>query len=284
MFRYFHLTISVVALALCSALASGLFATAPVHALTDPATDLGGQVGVTTVLGTQVDLDLVFKDQEGQERKLRQFLRSDRPTIVVPAYYHCPRLCGLVLAGMSTVINELGLKMGEDYRVLTVSLDHNDPTERAASIRKEQVEKLTFPERAAGDGWSFLTGDEGAVAALMGQLGFGFKKDGEEFAHSAAIMLLTPDGKISQYFTGINFAPGDLRLALVEASQGTIGSPLDHVLLFCFRFDPTKGKYTWAAWVTLRTGGALTLLLLGGFLITLWSRERFQSRAGSQAR
>lgn len=248
----------------------------PIHtaALTNPGEELGSTVSITTKLGSQVDLGLTFTNHRGAVVKLGDVIAKDRPSIFVPAYYHCPRLCGLILAGMFRVINELTLELGSDYRVVTVTIDPQDTVERANQTRGPLIEKLIHPDRADPDGWSFLTGDEANIKALMQQLGFGYKPDGDEYAHSAAIMLLTPDGKISQYFTGINFAPGDLRLALVEASEGNIGSPLDHVLLFCFRFDPTKGKYTWAAWATLRVGGLVTLLLLGGLLVVLWRRER----------
>ena len=148
-----------------------------------------------------------------------------------------------------------------------------DTFESAEEKRRQYVTGLKLKDKAKS-GWHFLVGEPENVNKLMNQIGFHYIEDKGEFAHSAAIMLLTHDGEISQYFTGIDFRPFDVKLALVEASKGKVGSIIDHVLLFCFRFDPTKGRYTWAAFNIMRLGGILTFLCLGALIFRLWRRER----------
>lgn len=229
--------------------------------------------GVTTKLGTQVDLENTFLDESGQTVRLRDVAKDGRPFIIIPAYYSCPRLCGLVLNGVKEVLPQVGLKLDEDFRVLTVSFDPSDTP--AQALERANESRVALPDaQTAARGWRFLTGNEANVKRLMDQIGFHYLRDNGEFAHSAAIMILTPEGQISQYFTGISFTPGDVKLALVEAGRGSIGSAIDHFLLFCFRFDQTKGRYTWAAFNVMRAGGALTLVLLAGLILFLRRRER----------
>jgi len=233
------------------------------------------EVGLSTELGKSVDLDLVFTDSSGKELALRDLVIKDRPTVIVPAYYECPRLCGLLLSGVRDLLNDLKLKLAEDYQVLTVSFNPKESSGDAS--KRARVYRESFTGKGdVSSGWRFLVGKEAQIKALMNQIGFNYRKDGKDYAHTAAIIVLTPKGNISQYFTGINFSAWDLKLALVEASRGYIGSAFDHVLLFCFRFDPTKGKYTWFAFNMLRAGGAFTLLFLGLLMYVLWRKERFR--------
>ncbi|MBN8549214.1 MAG: SCO family protein [Deltaproteobacteria bacterium] len=218
-------------------------------------------------------MDVPLVDERGATVKLRDVVRDGRPFIIVPAYYSCPRLCGLVLKAVHDLVLQLGLKLNEDFRIITVSFDPQD-TPAAASERAAEYRKGLEPSEAAAHGWRFLTGSEANVSALMNQIGFHYLEDSGEFAHSAAIMILTPEGQISQYFTGISFTARDAKLALVEAGRGSIGSAMDHFLLFCFRFDQTKGRYTWAAFNVMRAGGVLTLVLLAGLILVLRRRER----------
>jgi len=231
------------------------------------------EVGVTTKLGTQVDFSLRFVNENGESGTLREFVRADRPIVLVPAYYGCPRLCGLVLQGVQELLDRLTLTLGSDFQLITVSFDPSDTPALARERAQTVYQALKDPELARRN-WRFLTGPQESIQPLMRQIGFNYKPDHGEFAHGAAIMILTPTGQISQYFTGIEYSPFDIRLALVEASKGGIGSPLDHIMLFCFRFDETRGKYTWAAYNLVRAGGLLTFLFLSGLLIALWRRER----------
>jgi protein SCO1 len=222
-------------------------------------------VGIdTSKRGTRVDLDLPFVNAEGQKKTLREFALAGKPVLLTPVYYHCPRLCGLFLNGFVKLLNELKLRPGTDFQILTVSIDPEEGPELAAKRKKEFVGKLTSDK--AYPNWEFLTGSKENVHALMKQVGFRYMPDGEEFAHTAAFIILTPEGEISQYFTGIDFSAWDAKLAIVDASKGAIGSAIDHILLYCFRFDPTSGKYTWAAFNVMRSGVILSVLAMGAFV------------------
>jgi protein SCO1/2 len=169
----------------------------------------------------------------------------------------------------------MGLVLNQDYRILMVSFDTEDTAERARA-RAESLWEGISDRSSAEAGWRFLVTQGDSAPTLMNQIGFKYLPDKGEFAHAAALMILTPDGQISQYFTDVNAAARDVKLALVEASRGSIGSAIDHVMLFCFRFDQTKGKYTWAAFNIMRAGGALTLLFLAGLVLFLRRREKVQ--------
>jgi len=235
------------------------------------------EVGIKTVLGAKVDLSLQFLETDGREVALKDVFVPGKPAILVPAYFSCPRLCGLTMHGVAKAISEMTLSLNKDYRIITVSFNHAETPTLAADKGKEQ--RALLPSEHDGEGWRFLVGQEANVKALMQQVGFGFMKDGDEFAHSSAIMILTPGGEISQYFTGIDFSPFDLKLSLIEAAQGGIGTPLDHLFLFCLKFDDKTGKYTWAAFNLMRIGAGITLSLLVGLILTLWWRDRASDRA-----
>lgn len=221
------------------------------------------EVGIFTELGVQVDLSLPFVDSNGVSHILGDFVKPGRPLIIAPVYYKCPRLCGLLLDGLYTLLNEIPLKLGDDYNVVVVGFDPTETVENALEVRTKLNTRLKGEAKQRQEALHYVIGDQTSVTALMKQLGFKYLKDGDDFAHSAAVMILTPQGKISQYFTGIQFSPWDARLALVEASEGKIGTAIDHLLLYCFRFDPLQGKYTWAVVALLRIGGVLTLIGLG---------------------
>jgi len=248
----------------------------PAFALEKPENELI-EVGVRTILGNKVDLNLRFSDADGKEVSLKELFLPGKPAIILPAYYHCPRLCTLVMSGMAKAISGMSLKLNKDYRVITVSFDPEETPKQAAD--KGEAHRMLIPKTQDGLGWRFLVGTDQNIKPLMHQVGFYYKKDDDEFAHSAAIMILTPTGEISQYFTGIEFSPFDVKLALIEAAKGEIGSPLDHIFLFCFRFDETKGRYTWAAFNLMRAGAALTLFLLVGLILTLWRREKMRAKS-----
>jgi len=263
------------------AFALALVLGSPLMAIENPGETLQ-EVKLTTNPGDQVDLTYKFTDSFGRDVVLSEYLEDGIPAIIVPSFYNCPRLCGLVLTGVTELLNKMNLELGQDYHVLVVSFDSTETPEHATKIREKYLSK--FNGRGdANSGWHYLVGSEENVSGLMDQLGFQYLPDGDDFAHTAAIMLLTPGGKISQYFTGISFPDWDVRLALVEASQGAIGSAIDQVLLFCFRFDPNKGRYTWFALNVMRAGGSLTLLLLFGLMFILWRREQKQKRSASES-
>lgn len=239
-------------------------------ALEKPETELA-KVGVNPAIGQQLNLDLEFTDSSGKHGKLRDFLSPNLPTLVVPVYYHCPRLCGLLLSGVDALVLEMQLKLGTEYRLLTFSFD---PEETIAQAEQRRSQHHAAVGAKDPSDWPFLVGTAPNVAALTKSIGFSAERDQGEFAHTTALILLTPEGKISQYFTGVTFSAWDVRLALIEASLGGLGTALDHVLLFCFRFDPTQGKYTWTVFASLRILGAVCIVLLFGLIGRMIWRER----------
>lgn len=245
-------------------------------AIEKPGEVLNQDVGIFTQLGSQVDLSLTFIDQSGRTGTLKDLALPGKPIIVVPVYFTCPRLCGLVLDGLLSALNKVPLKIGVDYSLLAVSFNPDDTPDKAAAKSEQFIKRYEPANGTTNAGWHFLTGSPQSITPLMSSLGFKYLKDGEDFAHSAAIMILTPTGQISQYFTGIEFSPWDVRMSLVDASQGAIGSTIDHLLLYCFRFDPLQGKYTWAVVGLLRIGGTLTLLGLAAVYL-LFVRKRLRT-------
>ncbi len=244
------------------ALVAAILAAWPLSAgaIERPEEVLNKEVGVYTQLGTKVDLNRVFTDRLGERKPLKDFALTDKPILVVPVYYKCPRMCGLILDGVVNLLNETALQLGREFSVLVVSFDPLETAADAADAWSKFNERLIGDAARGREAFRFLVGSDDDVSGLMRELGFKYLREGKDFAHSAAVMILTPTGEISQYFTGIQFSPWDVRLSLIEASQGKIGSAMDHFLLYCFRFDPLQGKYTWAVEGVLRVGGALTLL------------------------
>jgi protein SCO1/2 len=232
-------------------------------------------VGVEEKLGGAVDLDLTFIGEDGYPVALREFFNQGRPVILNLVYYNCPMLCNLVLNGQTSALREIPWTPGEEYEVVTISID---PTETFALAGKKKELYLSNYGKPA-PGWHFLANHEDNARKLADQVGFGYKYDEtiEQFAHAAVIMVLTADGKVSRYLYGIRFKTRDMRLALTEASDGKIGEISDRVLLFCFHYDPSEKSYVPFATNIMRAGGVLVVLILGLFLFKLWRRERIRS-------
>lgn len=228
-------------------------------------------VGFKPELGLQLDLSLEFTDQLGVKKTLREAISKDKPTILVPMYYECPMLCGLLINSMIDLIGRLKLELGTDYKVVSVSFD---PTEdvRLARKKSNNVYKEIQKPQANDSSWEFLVGAPEPITRLMSQIGFRYEKQGSEYVHSSGFIVLTPDGAVSQYFTGVDFPDWDVRLSIVEASQGKVGNPIDHILLFCYSFDPTQGKYTLAAYNVLRIG-VLIFIALCALFVFKYSRR-----------
>jgi protein SCO1/2 len=224
-------------------------------------------------LGSTIDLDLVFRDENGQPITLRQASRG-KPMVLVPAYYECPMLCTIVLNGVVRMMRALPFDAGDTYTTVTYSFD---PNEGADLAKKKQATYLENYRRPNGErGWRFLTGDAESIRALSEAIGFRYAWDDQnkQFAHASGIVVVTPEGRLSHYFYGVEFAPRDVRLALVEASREQIGTFVDQLLLFCFHYDPATGRYSKVAMSAVRAGGVLTLLAIGGFLFVMLRRER----------
>jgi protein SCO1/2 len=219
-------------------------------------------------LGAQVPLDLHFTDETGRDVTLSEYV-TNRPVILNLVYYRCGMLCPEVLQGLTRSLKNVTLGLGSDYDVLTVSFDPRDTPD--ASVEKKRMVLADLGRPDAARGWHFLTGAEPAIRALTQSVGFSYRWDErtQQFVHAAGIMVLTPQGRVSKYFYGIEFKPLDVRLGLVQASDNHIGSLVDTVLLFCCRYDATTGKYNWLVGRILSIGGALTILALGTLLYKL---------------
>jgi protein SCO1/2 len=228
-------------------------------------------------LNTQIPLDLHFRDETGRDVALRDYF-TDRPVILNLVYFRCGMLCPQVVEGLARSLKQLTFDVGKQYSVLTVSFDPADTPSTAAEKKKLALAHLGQSD--AGNGWHFLTGDEASIRKLTDAVGFVYRWDPatQQFFHAAGIMVLTPEGKLSRYFYGIDFKAADLRLGLVEASHSHIGSVVDAVLLFCCRFDASAGKYDWMVGRLLSLAGALTILIIGAFLIILARSEPNQPK------
>jgi protein SCO1 len=226
-------------------------------------------VGIEQHLDEQIPADLRFRDESGKDVRLGDYL-GRKPIILNLVYYHCPMLCSEVLGGLESALRVLKFDVGQDFDVLTVSFDPKDTPEVAAAKKAEYLKRYGRP--GAADGWHFLTGPQASVDALTKATGFQYEYDPKtgQFAHATAIMVLTPEGKIAQYFYGVEYAPKDLRLGLVQASQNKIGNLVDEVLLYCYHYNPDTGKYGAIISRILQLAAGATILILGTFLIVLF--------------
>jgi protein SCO1 len=236
--------------------------------------DLLKNVGIDQKLNQQVPLDSTFRDETGKTVQLGQYF-GQKPVILSLVYFNCPMLCTQVLNGMEAAMKGLPMDAGNQFEAVTVSID---PSDRPvlASVKKQMYTGM-YGRAGAAEGWHFLTGDEDQIKKLADAVGFryAYDPDSKQFAHASAIMVLTPDGKISKYFYGIQYSPRDLRLGLVEASAGRIGTPVDSILLFCYHYDPHTGKYGLLISRLIQTGGLLTIAAIGITMLILFRRERY---------
>lgn len=222
-------------------------------------------------LGATVPLDAEFRDSTGRAVRLGELI-TDRPVVLTLVYYECPMLCSRVLRGLLRTLRAMKMRVGEEFDIVTVSIDHGESPALAAAKKETYLQEY---EVADEDGWRFLVGDAPAIAKLADAVGFGYAYDdtSDQYAHASGIMVLTPEGRVSQYLMGIEYSARDLRLALVTASDHALGNLVDELILFCFHYDPATGRYTMTIMNALRVGGAFTLLLLGGFVAFSLARE-----------
>jgi protein SCO1/2 len=225
-------------------------------------------------LDQQVPLDLTFRDEQGQPVNFSKYF-ADKPVILTLNYYDCPTLCPLVIDGLITSLTQIPYELGKDFRVVTVSINPNETTAMAAKLKRRLIHRYGNRPGAAA-GWDFLTGDKDQIDRLAQAVGFNYAYDArtEQYAHPSGLIFLTDQGKIARYIYGMEFAPRDLRLSLVETSEHKISTPVDTVLLFCYRYDPTLGSYGPLAVNSMRVGAIITILVFGSFLILMFRRER----------
>jgi len=239
------------------------------------------QVGLDQRLNQQIPLDATFVDENGQPVQLKQYFGS-KPVLLMMVYYQCPMLCTQVLNGFTGAMNGIvRFNIGREFNVITVSIDPRDTAADAAAEKKRYLERYRRPE--AAQGWHFLTGRKDQIDALAQAIGFRYAWDPEvkQYAHASGIMLLTPQGRVAQYYYGIEYAPRDIQLGLIEASKGKIGNVVDEVLLYCFHYDPRQGKYGAAIFNVLRLSALATVLALGGFMLIMFRRDSIAARKGA---
>lgn len=243
-------------------------------------------IGLDDHLGRKIPLDLQFANEQGETVRIGDYFTegSRKPVLIVPVYYGCTSLCNFTLNGLVDVMKELKYTPGREFEIVTVSFDPTEKSALAAAKKLNYIQEYGRPE--AAQGWHWLTGEKSEIAQLMDALGFRYVYDARtmEYNHAPATYILTPDGVISRYFSSIYFEPADLRLAIVEASNGAVGSVMDKFILFCSHFDPTTGKYTTTVMRIVQVFGTLTALLLGGMIagMILLDRRRMRRRAASQ--
>jgi len=232
-------------------------------------------VGLDQKLNEQVPLVLSFRDESGRAVPLSSYF-GNKPVILALVYYQCPMLCTQILNGLVISLRGMSLESGRDFEVVSVSIDPTETPELAARKKAEYLRRYA----KSSMGWHFLTGAEPQIKELAQAVGFRYAYDArtKQYAHASAIMVLTPSGRLSKYFYGIEYAPRDLRLGLVEASENKIGSPVDQLLLYCYHYDPSTGKYSAIVLNIVRLAGALTLLIFGPTLIWMWRRDLRRSR------
>ncbi|HEX7697483.1 MAG TPA: SCO family protein [Candidatus Acidoferrum sp.] len=225
-------------------------------------------VGFEPPLNGPMPLDLSFRDETGRSVQLREYF-GQKPVVLAFVYYNCPMLCDQVEQGVVGVLRMLSFNPGRDYEVVFVSFDSRETPEMAAEKKKKALVHFRRPETDSG--WHFLTGSKESIEAAAKAANFRFSFDAKSslFAHASGVLVLTPDGHISRYFYGVEYPGRDMRLGLVEASAGKIGTPIDHVLLYCYHYDPTAATYSASILKIIRLGGVLTILcIVAGILIS----------------
>jgi protein SCO1/2 len=223
--------------------------------------------------GAMVPKDIELINHLGQPVKLGDYLGQDKPLILIMAYYKCPMLCSLVANGTMDAIKGQSLKLGRDFSILSVSINPDEKPDLANAKRKNYLKALGVGEEAP---WTFALGTTENVLKLADSVGFGYKfhKPSGEYIHGAGIFILSPDGKLSRTLYGISFKPQDLKMSLIDASNGKIGSLMDRIILSCFHYEPDSHKYGVYIFGVMRLAGVLTILVLGAFVLFLFKRER----------
>jgi protein SCO1/2 len=233
-------------------------------------------VGIDQKLNEQLPLDLVFKDENGENVKLGEYF-GKKPVVLSLVYYQCPMLCNQVLNGMVTAFKVMTFQPGQEFEVVTVSFDPRENATLAAAKKNTYVNYLPEARRVgAARGWHFLTGDDASIKRLTEAVGFRYHFDEptNQFVHASAIYVTTPQGKLARYFYGIEYAARDLRLGLIEAADNKIGSPVDQLLLYCFHYDPATGKYGAVVMKMMRVGGIVTLVAMAAMFLLFRRREK----------
>jgi protein SCO1/2 len=237
-------------------------------------------VGIAQRLNQQLPLNLTFTDDAGKQVQLASYF-GKRPAILALVYYQCPMLCSEELNGLTGALQMVSFVPGKDFDVIVVSIDPSEGPDLAAAKKRSYLKRYGHPETASG--WHFMTGTQANIDALTKAVGFGYVKipgpDGRltQFAHASSIQIVTPEGRLAQYYMGVEFSPKDMRLGLVEASANRIGSPVDNILTYCYHYDPQTNKHSLIVARVVQLGGFLTVVLLGGFMLLMFRRDYRQA-------
>jgi len=240
-----------------------------------PPTMLDG-VKISQRLNAQVPLDLSFTDDQGKQVQLASYF-GKKPAILALVYYQCPMLCSEELNGLTSALQMVDEVPGRDFDIIVVSIDPSEGTDLAAAKKRSYLKKYGHPETASG--WHFMTGTQASIDVLTKAVGFGYVKipgpDGKltQFAHASSIQIVTPEGKLAQYYMGVEYSPKDLRIGLVEASSNRIGSPVDNILTYCYHYDPQTNKHSLIVARVVQLGGLVTVFSLGGFMLVMFRRD-----------
>jgi protein SCO1/2 len=235
------------------------------------------EIGFDQKIDERLPLDVEFRDESGRQVRIGEYFGA-RPVVLAFVYYDCPMLCTQVLSAMTTTFGVLALDPGTDFEIVVVSFDPRETPALAAEKKALYLDRFGRP--GTEDGWHFLTGDEASVKRLTGAAGFRYAWDEKtgQFAHPAGVIVTTPDGRLARYLFGLEYGPRDLRFALIEASEGRVGTAVDSLLLYCYHYDPMTGRYGLVVMRALRVAGAATVLLLGAFIMVMVRRERRGAR------
>src|SRR5436190_16032544 len=230
------------------------------------------EIGFDQNIDRPIPLDVVFNDETGRRVALGEYF-AERPVVLVFAYYDCPMLCTQVINGLTTALNVLSLEPHRDFEIVTVSFNPKDTPATASAKKAIYLERYKHAGAAAG--WHFLSGDQPSIDRLTKAAGFRYVWDEptKQFAHPTGVIVLTPDGRLARYLFGIEYGPRDLRFALIEASAGRVGNAVDTLLLYCYHYDPMRGRYGLVVMRTLRLAGIATVLALGAFVVVMLRRE-----------
>ena len=233
-------------------------------------------VGVTEKLGDKIPLDLTFTNAEGESVTLNELVENGKPVLLNPVYYECPQLCSMIKEAIFKGVKELKWTPGQQYNIVTFSFDHREETSLAAKNKDRFLNKLD--RQGAEDGWHFLTGSKDNIRKLTEAIGFNTQRlENGQYAHGAAIIFLSPDGKITRYLYGLKYDEFNLRNALYDAADGNVGSAAEQVLLYCYQYDADSNSYVPVAWRFMQVGGFATMLILGIFLGFMWLKHRYSN-------
>ena len=240
------------------------------------------KVGIQQKLNAQLPLNLTFNDETGKAVQLGQFF-GKHPAILALVYFQCPMLCSEELNGLTGALKMVDMTPGKDFDIIVVSIDPSEGPVLASAKKASYLRRYGKPETAAG--WHFLTGTQPNIDALTKAVGFGYTRipgpDGKltQFAHASSIQIVTPEGKLAQYYMGVEYSPKDLRLGLVEASNNKIGSPVDNILTYCYHYDPVTNTHSLIVARVVQLGGAVTVLILGGFMLLMFRQDAKQAKS-----